>query len=221
MPARVSQKLDAVRRGRRALPKGHALGRRATPCNPRRRRLRPRESLGFAVGAMADGFVLGMLLPATQIEDERLGEVSDSRQSRGAARRATRHSSTPRASGRAALSEGAEDIVEILEGEAPGEAAESGDSTGRAGEVAADLDSSRPTHRRDAGRIEARPWLSGATRPTGQGAPREQVGCGQRERVWAGAASCLNSPRGKFSLRAVPRRRDGRCREGGLRRSGR
>jgi gas vesicle protein len=33
--------------------------------------------IGLAVGAMAAGFVVGMLLPSTRMEDERLGPVSD------------------------------------------------------------------------------------------------------------------------------------------------
>jgi ElaB/YqjD/DUF883 family membrane-anchored ribosome-binding protein len=33
--------------------------------------------LGFAIGSAAVGFVLGLLVPATRVEDERLGEVSD------------------------------------------------------------------------------------------------------------------------------------------------
>jgi hypothetical protein len=36
-----------------------------------------RNPLGLAVGAAAAGFVAGMLLPSTRMEDERLGEVSD------------------------------------------------------------------------------------------------------------------------------------------------
>jgi vacuolar-type H+-ATPase subunit H len=33
--------------------------------------------LGLAIGAVAVGFVTGMLLPSTRVEDEKLGEVSD------------------------------------------------------------------------------------------------------------------------------------------------
>jgi hypothetical protein len=33
--------------------------------------------IGLAVGAMAAGFVVGMLLPSTRVENERLGPVSD------------------------------------------------------------------------------------------------------------------------------------------------
>jgi gas vesicle protein len=33
--------------------------------------------LGFAVGAAAVGFVAGLLVPSTRVEDERLGEVAD------------------------------------------------------------------------------------------------------------------------------------------------
>jgi gas vesicle protein len=34
--------------------------------------------LGLAIGSVAVGFIAGMLLPATRVEDERLGEMSDS-----------------------------------------------------------------------------------------------------------------------------------------------
>jgi gas vesicle protein len=34
--------------------------------------------LGLAIGAVAVGFVAGMLIPSTRIEDEKLGEASDS-----------------------------------------------------------------------------------------------------------------------------------------------
>jgi ElaB/YqjD/DUF883 family membrane-anchored ribosome-binding protein len=33
--------------------------------------------LGLAIGSLAVGFIAGMLIPATRIEDEKLGEVSD------------------------------------------------------------------------------------------------------------------------------------------------
>jgi hypothetical protein len=33
--------------------------------------------LGLAIGSLAVGFVIGMLLPATDVEDERLGAISD------------------------------------------------------------------------------------------------------------------------------------------------
>ena len=33
--------------------------------------------LGLAVGALAVGFLAGMLVPATRVEDEKLGQVSD------------------------------------------------------------------------------------------------------------------------------------------------
>jgi len=33
--------------------------------------------LGLAIGAVAVGFLAGMLIPATRIEDEKLGELSD------------------------------------------------------------------------------------------------------------------------------------------------
>jgi gas vesicle protein len=34
--------------------------------------------LGLAIGAVAVGFVAGMLIPSTRVEDEKLGEMSDS-----------------------------------------------------------------------------------------------------------------------------------------------
>jgi gas vesicle protein len=34
--------------------------------------------LGLAIGAVAVGFVAGMLIPSTRVEDEKLGETSDS-----------------------------------------------------------------------------------------------------------------------------------------------
>ena len=36
-----------------------------------------RNPLGLAVGGVAVGFVAGLLLPSTKVEDERLGELSD------------------------------------------------------------------------------------------------------------------------------------------------
>jgi gas vesicle protein len=33
--------------------------------------------LGLAIGAVAAGFVAGMLIPSTRVEDERLGPVAD------------------------------------------------------------------------------------------------------------------------------------------------
>jgi hypothetical protein len=33
--------------------------------------------LGLAVGALAAGFLAGMLIPSTRVEDERMGELSD------------------------------------------------------------------------------------------------------------------------------------------------
>ena len=50
---------------------------------PSRRRLRSmkdtaeRNPLGLAVGGVALGFLAGLLLPSTQVEDEQLGEISD------------------------------------------------------------------------------------------------------------------------------------------------
>jgi len=38
--------------------------------------------LGFAIGAVAVGFIVGLVLPSTRTEDERLGEASDAVKSR-------------------------------------------------------------------------------------------------------------------------------------------
>ena len=50
---------------------------------PSRRQMREvkytaeRNPLGLAIGGVAVGFVAGLLLPSTKVEDERLGEISD------------------------------------------------------------------------------------------------------------------------------------------------
>jgi len=36
-----------------------------------------RSKVGLALGAVAAGFIAGLLVPATRVEDEKLGEVSD------------------------------------------------------------------------------------------------------------------------------------------------
>ena len=56
--------------------------RRRTPSTSSTRRAAPRASreenpLGLAVGALAVGFLAGMLIPSTRVEDEKMGPVSD------------------------------------------------------------------------------------------------------------------------------------------------
>ena len=79
VPARVSQTLDAFREGTAGRSPKDMLSadelRRATRGVAGYARENP---FGLAIGAMAAGFIIGMLLPATEIEDERLGAVSDS-----------------------------------------------------------------------------------------------------------------------------------------------
>ena len=76
--ARVSQKLDAVReettgRSAREILSAEELGRVSRGITSFARE----NPIGLAIGAAATGFVIGMLLPATHMEDEKLGEVSD------------------------------------------------------------------------------------------------------------------------------------------------
>jgi len=54
--------------------------------------------LGLAIGAAAVGFLAGMLIPSTKLEDERLGPVADQvkEQSRPARRRSSTASRSPR-----------------------------------------------------------------------------------------------------------------------------
>jgi hypothetical protein len=53
----------------RAIPSGEKLGRVKDTAE--------RNPLGLAVGAAAIGFVAGLVLPATRVENERMGEMSD------------------------------------------------------------------------------------------------------------------------------------------------
>lgn len=78
VPARVSQKLDALHEGSEGRSPKEMLSadglRHATQGAAGWARQNP---LGLAIGAMATGFVIGILLPATAAEDERLGAASD------------------------------------------------------------------------------------------------------------------------------------------------
>jgi len=62
---------------------GSAVGDRTPDKDEVKHRARQAKSvaqenpLGLALGSVAVGFLVGMLLPATRVEDERLGEVSD------------------------------------------------------------------------------------------------------------------------------------------------
>jgi hypothetical protein len=53
----------------RAVPSGEKVGRVKDTAE--------RNPLGLAVGAAAIGFVAGLVLPATRVENERMGEMSD------------------------------------------------------------------------------------------------------------------------------------------------
>jgi hypothetical protein len=53
----------------KAVPSGQQVGRLKDTAE--------RNPLGLAVGAAAIGFVAGMLVPSTSLEDERLGDMSD------------------------------------------------------------------------------------------------------------------------------------------------
>ena len=142
VPARVSKKLDAVREGTAGRSPKDVLSAdelgRATRGIAGFARKNP---FGFAIGALATGFVIGMLLPATHIEDESLGEASDrvKAQAGEAGRDALEHAKNV---GQAALSGRAapEDSVDVLEGDVHAQGA-SGESTReRPDEVPADLD---------------------------------------------------------------------------------
>jgi uncharacterized protein DUF3618 len=53
----------------KAVPSGERVGRLKDTAE--------RNPLGLAIGAAALGFVAGLLLPSTRVEDERIGELSD------------------------------------------------------------------------------------------------------------------------------------------------
>jgi len=55
-----------------------APDRQQVAANARRAKGMAQENpLGFAIGSIAVGFVAGLLVPATRVEDEKLGEISD------------------------------------------------------------------------------------------------------------------------------------------------
>jgi gas vesicle protein len=60
---------DAVRTTSDALPDGEQIGRLKDTAE--------RNPLGLVVGGAAIGFVAGLLLPSTRLEDKQLGEMSD------------------------------------------------------------------------------------------------------------------------------------------------
>jgi Protein of unknown function (DUF3618) len=52
--------------------------RQQVAANARRAQGMAQENpLGFAIGSIAVGFIAGMLVPATRVEDEKLGQISD------------------------------------------------------------------------------------------------------------------------------------------------
>jgi gas vesicle protein len=53
----------------RAMPSGKTVGRVKDTAE--------RNPIGLAIGAAAIGFVAGLVLPSTRVEDERMGEMSD------------------------------------------------------------------------------------------------------------------------------------------------
>jgi hypothetical protein len=55
--------------GSKAVPSGEKVGRVKDTAE--------RNPLGLAVGAAALGFVAGLLIPSTRVENERMGEMSD------------------------------------------------------------------------------------------------------------------------------------------------
>jgi len=55
-----------------------APDRQQVAANARRAKGMAQENpLGFAIGSIAVGFVAGLLVPATRVEDEKLGQISD------------------------------------------------------------------------------------------------------------------------------------------------
>ena len=135
VPARVSRTLDAFGEGTAGRSPKDMLSadelRRATRGVAGFARENP---FGFAIGALAAGFIVGMLLPATEIEDERIGAVSDSVKAevREAGHEALEYT---KGVGQSALAQGAAPEA-IVEGESHGDES----TRERAGEVPADLD---------------------------------------------------------------------------------
>jgi gas vesicle protein len=82
--ARLDDYVDAKKEAVTSSVKGaaHSVGSAVgsvVPSKERMRRLKStaqRNPLGLAVGGAAVGFVAGMLLPSTRVEEEQLGEVS-------------------------------------------------------------------------------------------------------------------------------------------------
>ena len=60
---------DAVRSSSDALPSGEQIGRLKDTAE--------RNPLGLVIGGAAIGFVAGLLLPSTRLEDRQLGDMSD------------------------------------------------------------------------------------------------------------------------------------------------
>jgi len=60
---------DAVRTSSDVLPSGEQIGRLKDTAE--------RNPLGLVIGGAAMGFVAGLLLPSTRLEDRQMGEVSD------------------------------------------------------------------------------------------------------------------------------------------------
>jgi gas vesicle protein len=56
-----------------ATPDGSEVGKQARRASS----VAQENPLGLAIGAVAVGFVAGMLIPSTRVEDEKLGETSD------------------------------------------------------------------------------------------------------------------------------------------------
>jgi ElaB/YqjD/DUF883 family membrane-anchored ribosome-binding protein len=85
---RISETRDAVADKLGGMRAG--LGDRAPDAGEVRERSRRVAStlrdnpLGLAIGAAAAGFLVGMLLPSTRVEDERLGETADELKGRAA-----------------------------------------------------------------------------------------------------------------------------------------
>jgi hypothetical protein len=60
-----------------SVPDPHAVRQDAGDRTRRARSAAQSNPLGLAVGAMAAGFLVGILLPSTRMEDERIGEIAD------------------------------------------------------------------------------------------------------------------------------------------------
>ena len=67
----LGYKADVKSRVKEKLPDTKQSARRA-------KGVAQENPLGLAIGSIAVGFIAGMLIPATRVEDEKLGEASDS-----------------------------------------------------------------------------------------------------------------------------------------------